>query len=867
MKLYSIAALVFVFVLQGSAFADGKVLILNSYHRGKTLSDETIDTIVTELRASHPDLTFLVEDMDTKRNSVDDLRSSLLDFYTQKYRRVELSAVVTVDNNAFDFAMENRQTLFPGVPVVFCGFNGYQPSVLDGIEGVTGVTEAIDLESTVEVALALHPKTTHLAVVSDMTPTGRELLGEFRRFAVDLPKSLQIVELAELSAADLQTRLGRLPGSSVVFRFSFFRDTDGLSFRVDEQVKLITAAGLPVYDFWDEGGIGSGYVGGYVVAGASQGRVVAGMLRRILNGESPDQIPVVDRSPNIPVFDKRQLLRTGAELSQLPPNSVLRFSEASFWQRARRLLVGMGVTFLTLLGFAVFFAILSVQRKRHAVALSLEEQKLRATLQSIGEGVITTNTKGEVEEFNRVAERWTGLTLGAVRGRRVDEVFHLTDSSTHAVIELQPDGDSPTTAAGLLKTSGGDSLPIVRTAAPISLPQGKKGGTVVVFRDTTRENELQQELEQVRRLDALAQLAGGVAHDFNNMLGGVIGAAELLNGKIHDETLKEFPQLILESANAAAELTAQLLSFARKQPVAKQDASVHQVIDDVVAVLKRTIDPRIELVVRAEAKSDVVQGDRTLLKSCLLNLGINASHAMPRGGTLVFATRAIELQADECEASSFDISPGHYLELRVEDSGSGIAPDVIERIFEPFFTTKVQGEGTGLGLAAVFGTVLQHDGSVTVESELGRGTTFVVRLPLTEQPASAPAEPRSSIHGEGVVLVVDDEELLQKMTASTLESLGYEVLTANDGSEAVEVYQREQGRIDAVLLDMIMPRMNGQDCFVELKRIDPNVRVVATSGFSCPDKLQEMVTQGLAGQLYKPYRRAELSEAISCAIQ
>lgn len=517
--LASLVAALGALLLPSQASAAGNVLILNSYHRGKTLSDDTIDAIVTGLQQNHPGLNVLIEDMDTKRHGLETVRSTLLASYTQKYRNTELCAIVTVDNNAFDFAMENRQALFPNVPVVFCGYNGFQASILDGVEGVTGVAEAIDIGATVRVALALHPKTTHIAVVSDITLSGREVLEEFRQYSKQLPRSLNIVELAELTAPELSAGLKSLPRSTVVLRFSFFRDPDGRSFRVDEQVKLLTEAGLPVYDFWDET-IGDGYVGGYFVTGASQGQMVASMLERILAGEDPGQIAVVDRSPNIPVFDKRQLLRTGADMSQLPANAVLRFNDVSFWKRNRGLLSGIGIVFLILLGFAIFFAVLSVQRKQYAVALSREEQKLRATLQSIGEGVVTTNIQGEVEQINSVAARLMGLTREKAHGRPVSEIFQLTDGSTGAVIESTSSGDFPPTASGLLITSAGKSLPIVLTAAPISLPRGNHSGIVIVFRDMTREKEMQQELQRAQRLDALGQLAGGLAHDFNNMLGG-----------------------------------------------------------------------------------------------------------------------------------------------------------------------------------------------------------------------------------------------------------------------------------------------------------------------------------------------------------
>lgn len=232
----------------------------------------------------------------------------------------------------------------------------------------------------------------------------------------------------------------------------------------------------------------------------------------------------------------------------------------------------------------------------------------------------------------------------------------------------------------------------------------------------------------------------------------------------------------------------------------------------------------------------------------------------------MFATRELTLHEQDCAENLFAIAPGRYLELRVEDTGTGISPDIMERIFDPFFTTKAQGKGTGLGLAAVFGTVQQHDGSVTVESEMGQGTTFVVRLPLAQQSASKSSASDSPISGEGVVLVVDDEEFLRKTTTKTLQELGYETLTANDGVEAVELFDRKKEQIDAILLDMSMPRMNGRDCLVELRGLAPNVPIVATSGFLSPEDLENIRSLGIAEHLPKPYHRNELSKAVCNAI-
>jgi two-component system, cell cycle sensor histidine kinase and response regulator CckA len=264
----------------------------------------------------------------------------------------------------------------------------------------------------------------------------------------------------------------------------------------------------------------------------------------------------------------------------------------------------------------------------------------------------------------------------------------------------------------------------------------------------------------------------------------------------------------------------------------------------------------------------VVMGDSALLLSAVINLGINAAHAMPEGGELTISTVNIALDAGDCAASSFAIKPGPYLEIEVRDTGHGIPPEILPRIFEPFFTTKPVGRGTGLGLAAVFGTVCQHAGSITVSSELGKGTCFRLRLPSANRadPVSQEQPVVGTRAGAGLILVVDDEPLLRQTAEDILKSFGYTVLLAVDGLEALELFRARHHEIAAVLLDMVMPRLNGRDCFQAMRKIRPDVRIVLSSGYLSDADLALMQAEGLRAILRKPYRAETLGQAMQAAL-
>ncbi len=418
-------------------------------------------------------------------------------------------------------------------------------------------------------------------------------------------------------------------------------------------------------------------------------------------------------------------------------------------------------------------------------ALQQSEENLRITLDSIGDAVIATDTTGRVVRMNPMAEKMTGWSVTDAKGKLLEEVFHIIDEYSRQrlpspVKKAFECGDITLLAPGtLLVARNGNELKIADSGAPICNSAGEAIGVVLVFRDVTEELAIQERLRQSQKMEAVGLLAGGVAHDFNNMLGGIIGAAELLQRRLpEDPKVKKYLGMITDSAGRAAELTANLLAFARKQPLSSTPVDVHVALRNALSLLKNTIDRRVEMVVDLAAEASVVVGDLSLLQNAFLNLGINASQAMPEGGKLLVTTRVISLDKTCCDISGFELVPGVFLKIEFQDSGSGIAKENLGHIFDPFFTTKTSGKGTGLGLASVLGTVQQHKGAINVYSELGEGTAFHILLPLVEKEAPVLSTIAELVPGKGRVLVIDDEPVMRATAGAILEHLGYEILVA-----------------------------------------------------------------------------------------
>ena len=507
---------------------------------------------------------------------------------------------------------------------------------------------------------------------------------------------------------------------------------------------------------------------------------------------------------------------------------------------------------------------------RNREALRQSEEKLRITLHSIGDGVIVTDTDGKVTLLNPVAARLTGWAQQEAEGVPLSEVFHIVNEKTREPVEnsvrevLQKQEIVELARGTILVSRNGKEHLVADSGAPICNPAGEVVGVVIVFRDVTEEFALQQRLYHSQKMDAIGQLAGGIAHDINNVLSCILGAAELLQLLESTNTeQRNYVEIILSSAERTAHLVRNLLTFSRKGPRARSPVRLEKVLEETVGLLVHTIDKRIHIQWNNKAGDLVVDGDAALLQSALMNMGINAGHAMQSGGTLTYSLERIVLDAPYCAASPFAIEPGEYAEISVRDTGCGIDAAVLRHIFEPFFTTKEQGKGTGLGLAAVYGTVLDHGGAVTVYSERNRGTVFHIYLPLTDQSAVYLQQEQEVVRGEGTILLVDDEEPIRITASAILSDLGYNVLCAADGKQGLQMFSEQRGQIDLVILDMIMPVCDGREVLNSLQEMGADVPVIIASGFDREDNNPVLQQPGVTGFLRKPFRRTQLAALVA----
>ena len=505
--------------------------------------------------------------------------------------------------------------------------------------------------------------------------------------------------------------------------------------------------------------------------------------------------------------------------------------------------------------------------------LKVSEEKYKSLIDKVQTAIVLHDGEGRIIETNPLAEKLLDSTNQNLKGVSLNEgssVVLREDGSRMPASELPvslvlESGQSVRNyVIGIRHKENSEILWVLVNAEPEFDESGNIIQVIVSFIDITQRKKTDELLRQSQKMDAIGQLAGGVAHDFNNMLGGIVASAQLLQNPARnlDERGRMFVNLILDASSQASELTGKLLTFGRKSEISSRPVSVHSVIGDVIALLNRTIDRRIKISVIEHAEQSTVLGNSTELQNSLLNLGINASQAMPDGGELQITTRNVYLNEAYCQSIPFPLTPGDFIEIEVRDSGIGISHENLDKIFEPFFTTKEQGKGTGLGLATVYATVQNHHGAINIYSEPGTGTVFHIYLPCTGDDPSQSAGDEVKYSGKGKILLVDDEKLIRISGSETLKEMGFSVLLAENGSEAVRVFREKHNEIDLVIMDMLMPEMNGSDAFFKMKEIDEHCRVIISSGFTKDENLREMKQAGLAGFIQKPFRNNELSRLL-----
>ncbi len=496
-------------------------------------------------------------------------------------------------------------------------------------------------------------------------------------------------------------------------------------------------------------------------------------------------------------------------------------------------------------------------------ALQESEEKYRTVLEANPDPVVVYDMEGKVVYFNPAFTSVFGWTLEERLGKKMD-VFVPEEAwpKTKAMIDMVLAGESFSGIETRRYTKEGSIIPVSLSGAIYRDRDGNPVGSVINIRDISEQKKIEAQLIQSQRMEAVYTLAGGIAHDFNNLLSGIHGRASLMMMDI-DSSHPHFEHLdgIGEYVKSSVQLTKQLLGFARSGKYEVKSVDINEIVERSSKMFSRT---KKEIRVHRENQENiwVVEVDPGQIEQLLLNLYVNAWHAMPGGGDLYINTENVII--DENYIKPYQIEIGKYVKISVTDTGIGMDKSTQQRIFEPFFTTKEIGRGTGLGLASVYGIIKNHGGFINVYSEKGVGTTFNFYLPASKDQVLEQEKVLSKtvLKGSETILLVDDEDMIIDVERDVLKLLGYNVLVAKGGKEAIQAYKKKQDKIDMVILDMIMPGMNGGEVYDKLKEINPGIKVLLSSGYSLNGQAAEILEQGCNDFIQKPFNMMDISEKI-----
>ena len=508
------------------------------------------------------------------------------------------------------------------------------------------------------------------------------------------------------------------------------------------------------------------------------------------------------------------------------------------------------------------------ERKRAEEALRHSEARYREMFENAIYGIYCTSPSGKFLEVNPALVQMLGYDSKAdllAQDVRTSVYRHPEDSDR--VLQQYLETGRMDGAEVEWKRKDGSVITVRLSGRAVNGNSGNLEGLEVIAEDVTERRAMERHFRGVQKFEAIGQLAGGIAHDFNNVIGAIMGWAEMgLEQARADEGLRDHFRRIFEQAERAAGLTQQLLAFARRQILEPRNISLNQAVADLLSLLEKVIGKDIELRTVLAPDLTVVRCDPTQIEQVLMNLCLNARDAMPRGGRLVIETQNVVMDEEYCRRHSY-ARPGPYALLSVSDTGVGMDTATMDHIFEPFFTTKEKGKGTGLGLATVYGVVKQHGGFLHVYSEPSHGSVFRIYFPAgaaeVEKVSAQRRDKSQAVRGgTETILVAEDHDGLRDTAQITLESLGYRVLLAKDGLEALEVFHAHRDAIALALLDVVMPKLGGPEAYRELSAARPNLPVLFTTGYTAETaSLEELLQKGTT-VLQKPYSPRQLGRKV-----
>jgi PAS domain S-box-containing protein len=855
-----------------------RVLVIHSYYPTFTWSNRITQGIqrgFSESELSHADLHF--EYMDAKRHPGSTYLNQYAEYLKAKYPHPEqIDLIICSDDQALNFLLARSTALFPGVPLVFCAVNGYDPGMHGHGRAVTGVIEAIAPAKTLDVALELQRDIRQVLVITDVTVTGRAIKRMAREVFRPYEERLAFRYVSDLSMAELQREVSALPQRTIAFLFVFNRDNTGEDFTHEESLHMIAErCRVPIYGPWTFY-LDHGIVGGMLTSGEMQGRSAASLALRILRGERAADIPVVTESPNRYMFDYRQMSQHNLPLDRLPPSSRVINRPPDFYGKYRYQIWAIAAALL-IQTVVILLLLMNMRRRRRAdQELTNSEQRYRTLVETIRDLVFIVDPNGRLNFLNPEFEKMTGYSSKDFIGRPFTDVL-TPDHVQPTVDRFQRGlaGEEIPVYEVEVKSRDGGPIPLELKVTSLMDAAGRVAGRIGVARDIRERKEVEEErmrlesqLQRAQKMEAIGTLAGGVAHDLNNILSGIVSYPDLLLMQLEEDSpLRKPIQTIKSSGQKAAAIVQDLLTMARRGVAASDIVNLNHMVKDYLNSPEyetlQFYHPNVDVEFSLEGDLLPIEASPVHLAKSLMNLISNAAEAMPEGGTIRVST---ENRYVDTPVSGYDhVTEGDYAVLSVSDSGVGISSKDRERIFEPFYTKKVMGRsGTGLGMAVVWGTVKDLKGYIDVQTEEGEGTTFRLYFPVTRKKAVPETASVSSdaYRGNGEsILVVDDVETQREIASVILSHLGYRVRTLSSGEEAIQHLSNHP--VDLVVLDMIMaPGMDGLETYKKILTVRPEQKAVVVSGFSQTERVKEAHRLGAGAYLRKPYTTEKLGMVV-----
>ena len=903
------------FSVPTSSFASEQknVLILNSYHPGFKWTDDIDRGILTALEPVRDDVRIYTEYMNTKWVRGAAYFKELSRLLQIKYAKIPLDLILCSDNDALNFLLDYRDTIFGKIPVVFCGANYFQDKDLKGKALYTGVSETAELKDSLDVALRLHPGTRQIFIINDNGIPGSKVLGELKKLVPLYQDKVRFTFENSSNLGEVVADVSKLPADSLIFYTFFYGDPAKKFYENSESISRISAkARVPIFGAWDFN-LGLGMVGGKLTSGYDQGLAAGAMGVRILKGVPIASIPVVYRNPARYMFDYRQLKRFGIEKSQLPDGSTV-INEPEMFRKVRKSVIWAALLGIGGLGLLVFILLFTIRARRHVeeslrkahseLEIKVEERThdlslLNEQLSDLNRQLTDANGKlgNELEErqqteqelrksqsiLNKIFEANPDHMVVIDKSLRIihsnwlggyeyvpEEIRHLNPYCYEAYNQGQDKPCESCAALEVFKTGKPVFTEMYNArigyleirAVPII---DEKGNVLMVaehIRDITEKKKMEEEILKGQKLESLGVLAGGIAHDFNNLLTAIMGNVSLAKMFAAPGT-KAYDRLTdaEKACERATGLTQQLLTFSKGGAPVKKTASIVQIITDSAGFMLRGSNVKCDFTLQKDLwAADVDEGQ---MGQVINNLIINADQAMPDGGVISVSAENVMIEA----SNHLSLPEGRYILISIQDQGEGISPENMSKIFDPYFTTKELG--SGLGLATVYSIIKSHQGHLDVESSEGVGTIFRVYLPASEkelEPAEVTAPEATVAAGFGRILVMDDEEVIREIAREILNHLGYQVDVCGDGSSALALYREaldSGNRYVAVIMDLtIQGGMGGKETMKALLAIDPAVKGIVSSGYSNDPILAHFREYGFSGMVSKPYTVRELQERL-----